>query len=118
MLIRRRIIMTSSRSALVAVAFLAAFAAGAAAATLVERPAQAFTAPFSSTLYVPSDGLALRTFDGHVIARVSYDDRGGVIALYDRDERPSNILHAEPVHSDALVRAAPTSKARTVDLGF
>jgi hypothetical protein len=118
MLSGRRILMTSSRSALVAVALVAAFAAGAATAKLTERPALAFTTPFTSTLYVSPDGLALRTFEGHVIARVSCDDRGGVIVLYDRNERPSNVLHADPVQSETLLPPAPASNARTVDLGY
>jgi hypothetical protein len=110
--------MTSSRPALVAVALLVTFAAGAALTKLTERPAQAYATPITSTLYVPSDGLAFRTFEGHVIARLSYDDRGGLIVLYDRNERPSNVLHADALQSQSFLRAPPTSIARTVDLGF
>jgi hypothetical protein len=43
---------------------------------------------FASTVYVPSDGLVFRTFDGHVIAKLSHDAHGGALEVFDEHERP------------------------------
>jgi hypothetical protein len=44
--------------------------------------------PFASTIYVPADGLVFRTFDGHVIAKLSHDAHGGALEVFDEHERP------------------------------
>jgi hypothetical protein len=87
-------------------ASLASFAAGFASSHLVERSAQAQTAPFASSLYVPADGLAFRTFNGRVIARLSYDRHGGVFDVYDADERPSGRLRVDAGAEHPAARGA------------
>ncbi len=84
------------RIPLAALVVAASFGAGFASSHLLERDAFARGAPFASTLYVPSDGLAFRSFDGRVIARLSYGRHGGIFDIYDGDERP-----ALSVRSDA-----------------
>jgi hypothetical protein len=108
----------SPRSLVLAVAMLAAFVAGGASASLTERNALASAASLSSAVYVPSDGLAFRTLDGRVIARLSYDERGGVLALYDGSERPSTVLHAGSLDRPPTPPAWPKTKSRPVDFGF
>jgi hypothetical protein len=95
-------------------AALAAFAVGFASSQLFERRAQAQSAPFASSVYVPADGLAFRTFDGRIIARLAYDHHGGILDLYDGDERPSTTLRADVM---AGAHAAPARTGR-IDLGF
>ena len=95
-------------------AVLAALAGGFASSQVFERRALAQSAPFASSVYVPADGLAFRTFDGRIIARLSYDHHGGVMALYDGDERPSTTLRADVM---AAAHPAP-ARARRIDLGF
>jgi hypothetical protein len=73
---------------------VASFGAGFASSRLLERDAHAQGAPFASTVYVPVDGLAFRSFDGRVVARLAYDRHGGYFELYDGDERPSTALQA------------------------
>lgn len=69
-------------TALSLVAALAvAFAAGVLASQLGVRDARAQAAPLAATIYVPSDGLAFRTFEGRVVARLSYDAHGAVFDL-------------------------------------
>jgi hypothetical protein len=104
----------SYRFPLALLAVLAAFAGGFASSQVFERRAQAQSAPFASSVYVPADGLAFRTFDGRIIARLSYGHRGGVFDLYDGDERPSTSLRAEVT---AGAHPAPV-KGRRIDLGF
>jgi hypothetical protein len=103
-------------------ALAATFTAGIVASQLWVRDARAQAAPFAATIYVPSDGLAFRTFDGRVVARLSYDAHGGVFELYDEREQP-----AAHVRADAFTRVAPgTAPAPTSgvrpkgepDLGF
>jgi hypothetical protein len=101
-------------------AVLAAFAGGVVSSHLFERNAYGQTAPFASTVYVPSDGLAFRTFEGHVIAKLSYDSHGGVFDLYDSHERPSTTFRAgssplvRPTVSEVIVPTGP----RALDLGY
>jgi hypothetical protein len=102
----------------IAISVLAAtFAAGLVASRLWERDARAQTSPFAATIYVPSDGLAFRTFDGRVVARLSHDAHGGVFELYDEHEQP-----AARVRAESFLRAppapAPTSRSKDPDLGF
>ncbi len=108
-----------SRLPFVLLMLLAVFAAGFASSRCLERSAQAQTSPFASTVYVPSDGLAFRTFEGRVIARLSYDRRGGVLDLYDADERPSNTLRADS-SPQAVAPAAVSAPVRSprADFGF
>jgi hypothetical protein len=103
-------------------ALVATFAAGIVASQLWVRDARAQAAPFAATIYVPSDGLAFRTFDGRVVARLSHDAHGGVFELYDEHEQA--VAH---VRADAFSRgpgAAPlpppavTSRSKDPDLGF
>lgn len=94
-------------------AVLAAFAGGFASSHLFERSAQAQTAPLASTIYVPVDGLAFRTFDGRVIARLSYDRHGGVFDVYNGDERPSAGLRVD----SAAERPGPR-RATRAEWGF
>jgi hypothetical protein len=82
---------------------LAAFGAGFACAHLLERNARAESAP-SSTVYVPADGLAFRTLDGRVIARLAYDHKGGFFDVYDNDERPTATLRADAIADQAVTR--------------
>jgi hypothetical protein len=104
-----------------ALAVAASFAAGLLASQLWVRDAHAQAAPFAATIYVPSDGLAFRTFDGRVIARLSYDAHGGVFALYDEHEQPVANVRAESfgrVPSGAATPASTSRTSREPDLGF
>jgi hypothetical protein len=65
-----------------------AVAVGLASSVVLERAAVAQRAPSTSTIYIPPDGLTFRTFEGRVVARLSYDDSGGVLELYDDREKP------------------------------
>jgi hypothetical protein len=87
------------RPAVVVMAAVCAFAGGLVSSRVFERSARAQQAPLASTIYVPSDGLAFRTFDGHVVARLSYDDHGGVLELYDEHERPASRFRGNPLSS-------------------
>lgn len=82
-------------------ALAATFAAGLVASHFI-RDARAETASFAATVYVPRDGLTLRTLDGHVIARLSSDAHGGVFELFDENERP-----ATRVRADSFAPASP-----------
>jgi hypothetical protein len=103
-------------------ALAATFAAGLIASPLWVRDARAQSAPFAATIYVPSDGLAFRTFDGRVVARLSHDAHGGVFELYDEREQP-----VARVRGDAFTHlpAGPTPASLSArrpngdpDLGF
>jgi hypothetical protein len=91
----------SSRYPHVVLTLLVAFAGGFVSSRLLERSAHALTAPGASTAYVPSDGLAFRTFDGRIVARLSYNARGGIFDVYDGQEHP-----AISVRADMLVPSA------------
>jgi hypothetical protein len=67
------------------------------------REAHAQSAPFAASVYVPSDGLAFRAFNGRVVARLAYDDHGGFFELYDEHEQPSARLRGDSL--------APTTAA-------
>jgi len=103
-------------------ALVATFAAGIAVSQLWVHEAHAQTNPFAATIYVPTDGLAFRTFDGRVVARLSHDAHGGVFELYDERELPVTRVRAE-----SFARVPPGSVASPVatrrpngdpDLGF
>ena len=64
-----------------------AFAGGIATSHLIEREARAQAGGASASVYVPAEGLAFRAADGRVIARVSYDSRGGAFEVFDNRER-------------------------------
>jgi hypothetical protein len=114
------------RSPIAITALAATFAAGVVASHFI-RDARADAGSFASTVYVPSDGITLRTLEGHVIARLSYDAHGGVFELYDENERPSTRVRADsfappPPTSSPSASPTPTATARTPtrkpDLGF
>lgn len=92
------------RLPLVAAAVTFAFAAGALASRVAVRDAHAQSAPFAATVYVPSDGIAFRAFDGRLVARLGYDAHGGTFELYDEHEQL-----AGRVRGDALTRVPPPS---------
>jgi hypothetical protein len=101
------------------VATFAAFSAGVAASQLWEHEAHAQTNPFAATIYVPSDGLAFRTFDGRVVARLSHDAHGGVFELYDEREQPVTRVRAESFARAPLPSPnAPRRPNGDPDLGF
>jgi hypothetical protein len=98
------------------------FAAGVVGSQLI-REAHAQTAPFASTMYVPADGLTLRTLEGHVVARLSYDSHGGMFELYDEHERPTTRVRADsftpaPPPPTPPATETPHSSTRKPDLGF
>jgi hypothetical protein len=76
---------------------------------LLDAHAQA--APLAATMYVPSDGLAFRTFDGRVVARLSYDAHGGVLELYDEHEQPAMRWRGDPT-AHAAPAPTPVTPAR------
>jgi hypothetical protein len=73
---------------IVALIVSSAVAVGFASSGMLERAAVAQRASSGSTIYIPPDGLTFRTFDGRAVARLSYDDSGGVLELYDEHEKP------------------------------
>jgi hypothetical protein len=111
------------RFPLVLTAALTTFVAGFVASRLQVREARAQAAPFAATIYVPSDGLAFRTFDGRVVARLSYDAHGGMLDLYDEHEQPATRVRTDGAGrggSPAPTAFAPSSPSRPPrdDLGF
>jgi hypothetical protein len=109
----------------VVAASVGVFAAGLAASRLI-GVAHAQAAPFAATIYVPSDGIAFRTFDGRVVARLSYDAHGGMLDLYDEREQPATRVRADggargvALPSPAPAPAPPSGPTRVPrdDLGF
>ena len=112
------------------VAVIAAFAGGVASSSvprLFERDAHA-QPPAQAVVYLPADGLAFRAPDGRLVARISYDARGGSFEVFDNRERPAGFIRAgyapdRPV-SLAAPPAAPMATAMTTmppgvpDLGY
>jgi hypothetical protein len=111
-------------STLITPAIIAAFACGLLSSRFPVREAHAQSSYLASTVYVPSDGLAFRAFDGRVVAKLSYDTHGGVFEIYDEHEHlaasvrgggVTPAMHAEPqqaaLHDDATKPLRP-------DLGF
>jgi hypothetical protein len=105
------------RLPMVVASVLVAFTGGLASSRWLVPEAHAQAMPLASTVYVPSDGLAFRRFDGRIVARLSYDSSGGAFELYDEHEQP-----ATRVRGDALARpgstSRPPSKRDPLDLGF
>ena len=104
------------RLPVVLVSVVLSFLAGLGAYRRLVPEAHAQSAALASTIYVPSDGLAFRSFDGRVIARMTYDSHGGAFELYDEHEQP-----AMRVRGDALAHPASTGRSAargSVDLGF
>jgi hypothetical protein len=91
---------------LVPLAIAAAFACGLLASRVLEKDARAQRAAMSSAVFVPADGVAFRTLDGRVIARLAYDAKGGYFELYDEHERPAASMRGNGI---AVARAAPPS---------
>ncbi len=108
-------------SLVVTTALAATFAAGIAASQMWVHDAHAQTNPFAATIYVPSDGLAFRTFDGRVVARLSHDAHGGVFELCDEREQPVTRVRAESFARVPGSVASPVTTRRPngdPDLGF
>jgi hypothetical protein len=53
------------------------------------RPSHAGADPSTASIVVPRGGLAFRTPEGKVLARLSSDTEGGVLELYDAHEQPT-----------------------------
>ncbi len=94
-------------------ALVSAFACGLLASRLSPREAYAQSSALASTVYVPSDGLAFRTFDGRVIAKLSYDAHGGILEILDEHERAAASLHGDSAGTPAVV-----GRPDRPDLGF
>lgn len=104
---------------------ITAFAAGALASRAQVPEAHAQAAPFAASIYVPSDGLAFRTFDGRVVARLSYDAHGGMLDLYDEHELPVTHVRTDGAARASIPAALPAPAAtpgpvrpQRDDLGF
>jgi hypothetical protein len=101
-----------------------AFLCGLLASRFFVPEAHAQSSALASTIYVPSDGLVFRTFDGHVIAKLSHDARGGVLELFDAHEHPSAAIRSDGLGAPRAVAGAPvaaptdTTKPVREDLGF
>jgi hypothetical protein len=117
----------------VGVSFAAGLVSSARWAPWGVRDARAQAAPFAASVYVPSDGLAFRTFDGRLAAKLGYDGHGGFFELYDEHEQPQARvrgdglarpgLPAGPGTGPAVVPPAaplgpPVQRSRGDDLGF
>jgi hypothetical protein len=119
------------RKSLAALALAAAFGAGVLTSHAFEREAKAQKSATVSAVYVPSDGLAFRTLDGRLIAKLAYDTRGGFFEVYDEHEKLAGSLRgagvsaarpavaAAPATAPAPAPAANASNAsNTLDLGY
>jgi hypothetical protein len=82
----------SARSARILLS-LGVLALGIGIGTML-RPSDAKAGSLQSSVVVPREGLAFRSTDGRVIARLSAGPGGGVFELYDADERPSTAVRA------------------------
>jgi hypothetical protein len=82
------------RLVIATVALVVTFLGGAFTSRLVEGQAQAKSASQPASVFVPPDGLAFRTVDGRIIARISYDARGGFLEVYDNNERPTGAFRS------------------------
>jgi hypothetical protein len=122
------------RLPLVVLAVGASFAAGLVSSSArwspwAVREARAQSAPFAASVYVPSDGLAFRTFDGRLVAKLAYDGHGGFFELYDEHEQLSGRIRSDvpargntstgpAATTQAAPLDAPAQRARGADLGF
>jgi hypothetical protein len=109
------------------------FGAGLVTSRALEKDAQAERPPVASAVFVPNGGLAFRTLDGRVIAKLAYDAKGGFLELYDEHERPAATLHGNGLSGvmgvtgvTGVTGAAPVSPpplqpgqgSSIVDLGY
>lgn len=108
--------MPSRRSFAVFALVAGTFAAGFASSRWLERTAQAGSPAYASTMYIPADGLAFRTFDGHVVARLSYNARGGIIDVYDNQEHPAISVRADMLRPVAGTPDMTCNPPFTVDV--
>jgi hypothetical protein len=76
------------------VALLVTFVGGAFASHWVEGQAHARPSGQPASVLVPPDGLAFRTIDGRIIARLSYDSRGGVFEVFDNSEHATSAVRS------------------------
>lgn len=81
-------------SAVAVLVTLCTFAAGALTSHLIEGEAQARPAATPANVLVPTGGLAFRTADGHIVARLSYTAQGGVFEVFDEKERPTSVVQS------------------------
>jgi hypothetical protein len=84
---RRRLVLSAA-------ILVGTFVSGALASRWLEREAQARPASQSASIFVPPDGLAFRTMEGRMIARISYDARGGVVEVFDGNERSTGAMRS------------------------
>jgi hypothetical protein len=98
-------------------ALAVAFGAGVGSAHFLEREARAQSSQTAS-VYVPPDGLTFRSPDGRVIARLSYDGRGGAFEVYDGHERPASALRPAFAPLPVAERATSTTSTMSIDLGY
>ena len=89
------------RKSLAALALAATFGAGLLTSHALEREAKAQRNVTTSAVFVPSDGIAFRTLEGRLIAKLAYDARGGFFELYDEHERLTTSLHGSSGLSSA-----------------
>jgi hypothetical protein len=82
------------RRVLFTVALLATFVGGAFTSQWLEGQALARPSGQPATIVVPPDGLAFRTIDGRIIARLSYDSRGGVFEVFDNSEHTTSAVRS------------------------
>jgi hypothetical protein len=71
----------------------------------------------SSTIYVPPGGLAFRSLNGRVFAKLSYDAHGGVLELFDEHEEPSAYVGGSAMPPQLFV-APRGGVGAPVDLGY
>jgi hypothetical protein len=96
----------------VALLLVVAFIVGLAASRWLEREARAQPSA-SSTVYVPAEGLAFRSFDGRIVARLSYDSHGGMFEIYDGHQMPSAMLRTGVELRERGARPERTSVAQS-----
>jgi hypothetical protein len=114
----------ATRKSLTALALAAAFGAGLLTSHVFEREAKAQKSATTSAVFVPSDGLAFRTLDGRLIAKLAYDGRGGFLEVYDELGRPAASLRRAGVSAATAPASAPAPAANAsnaaveLDLGY
>jgi hypothetical protein len=112
----------ATRKSLAALTLAAAFGAGVLTSHAFEREAKAQKSATTSAVFVPSDGLAFRTLDGRLIAKLAYDGRGGFIEVYDEQGKPAASLRRAGVSAAPAPAPAPAANASNaaaeLDLGY
>lgn len=94
----------SWKATLISVAGLSAATGSALGHWGWPRDARAQSQSSVSTVLVPPGGLVFRSPEGRTIARLSRDESGGVIELYDNDEQVVSRLTAR--HSTRSARSS------------